>query len=107
MADSLTYEKVLELIAEANRRSNEDLDRRMEKSRKNFDDELEKNRKKFDDDLKKSRKEFDERIKKEAEEREKSRKEFDERMKKLDGKFGNVLGSFVEGLVEPKLLELF
>ena len=78
MADSLTYEKVLELIAEASRRSNEDLDRRMEKSRKKFDDDLEK-----------------------------SRKEFDERMKKLDGKFGNVLGAFVEGLVEPKLIELF
>ena len=93
MADSLTYEKVLELIAESNRRSNEDLDRRMEKSRKKFDDDLEKSRKEFDEKLEKS---F-----------EKSRKEFDERMKKLDGKFGNVLGAFVEGLVEPKLLELF
>ena len=67
MADQLTYEKVLELFKETDRRFNENLEKGLNKSRK----------------------------------------EFDERMRKLDGKFGNILGSFVEGLVEPKLLQLF
>ena len=67
MADQLTYEKVLELFKETDRRFNKNLIKGLNESRK----------------------------------------EFDERMKKLDGKFGNVLGSFVEGLVEPKLKELF
>ena len=41
-----------------------------------------------------------ERLEKEMRE---SRKEFDKKI----GKISNTLGSFVEGLVEPKLLELF
>ena len=74
MAESLTYEKVLDFIAESSRKFNENL----EKSRIEFEEKLDKG-------FEKSRKEFDRKI----------------------GKISNILGSFVEGLVEPKLLELF
>ena len=103
MAESLTYEKVLNLITESSRKFNENL----EKSRIEFD-------KKLDKGFEKNRKEFEERLEKEEAEREKSRKEFEDEFKKsrkeFDKKIGEIsgtLGRFVEGLVEPKLLELF
>ena len=99
MANSLTYEKVLELIAETEK----SIKKRWEESEKSIRKRWEESDKRFEE----SRKEFEKRLEKEAEEREKSKKEFDKRMKKLDGKFGNVLGAFASGLVEPKLLELF
>ena len=55
---------------------------------------------KFNENLEKSRIEFEEKLEKGF---EKSRKEFDKKI----GKISNTLGSFVEGLVEPELLELF
>lgn len=99
MPQSLTYEKVLELITESSKRFNENL----EKDREEFKNRL----KKEANEREMSKKEFEARLKKEANEREKSKKEFDERMKKLDGKFGNILGSFVESMVEPGLINLF
>ena len=63
MAETLTYEKVLDLIAESSRKFNENLEKGFKKSRKEFDKKL--------------------------------------------GEISGTLGRFVEGLVEPKLLELF
>lgn len=92
MAETFTYEKVLDLIMETNKLSSE----RLEK------------------ELRESRKEFEERLRKEAEEREKSKKEFEDELRKsrkdFDKKIGEItgtLGRFVEGLVEPRLKELF
>ena len=95
MAEQLTYEKVLELFKETDKKF-KDTDKKFKDTDKKFKD----TDKRIEESLKKSREEFDEELKQ-------SRKEFDERMKKLDGKFGNILGSFVEGLIEPKLKELF
>lgn len=111
MADSLTYEKVLELIKETNRISSErlekDLSESLEKSRIEFEKKLEKSRiesekrrnkfeQKLEEGIEKSRISLDAELRK-------SRKEFDKKIGELTG----TLGKFVEGLVKPKLLEMF
>lgn len=92
MSDALTYEKVLELIKETNRLSSERLEKELRKSQEKFEEKLEKSRIAFE----KSRTSFDAEFRK-------SRKEFDKKIGELTG----TLGKFVEGLVKPKLLEMF
>lgn len=73
METTLTYEKILKLFEETDKRRKE------------------------------SDKRFEERLKKEAEERLKSKKEFDKKIGRLTG----ILGKFVEGMIEPKILTMF
>ena len=102
MESALTYEKILKLFEETDKRRKE-TDKRFEESDKRFEERL----KKEAEEREKSKKIFEERLKKEAEEREKerlkSKKEFDKKIGQLTG----ILGKFVEGMIEPKILTMF
>ncbi|RLD54032.1 MAG: hypothetical protein DRJ05_15400 [Bacteroidetes bacterium] len=102
METTLTYEKILKLFEETDKRRKES-DKRIEESNRRFDERLRKEA----EEREKREIILEERLRKETAEREKerlkSKKEFDKKIGNLTG----VLGNFVEGMIEPKLLEMF
>ena len=84
MKEPLTYENVLELFKETSRQFKES-EKKSEELDKKFKIEMAEHTKKFERELRASRKEWDKKM----------------------GELTGTLGRFVEGMVEPKLLELF
>ncbi|RME90481.1 MAG: hypothetical protein D6767_06805 [Candidatus Hydrogenedentota bacterium] len=93
------FDESLEKERKEREKSQKEFEARLEKERK----EREKSQKEFEARLEKERKEYEARLEKEQKEREKRDKAFDKKI----GKIGNVLGWFVEGMIEPRLKDLF
>jgi hypothetical protein len=101
------FEKRLAMEADERKKTKKEADERFEKSKKEADERFEKRLAMETAERLKSKKEFDERFEKrlakEAAERLKSKKEFDKKIGELTG----TLGRFVEGLIEPNILNMF
>jgi len=127
METVLTKQDILELLKEQaiefDRRLTKEAEERKKEAeeRKKEAEERKKEAEERKKEAEERKKEAEERWKKEAEEREESKKLFEERLKREEeerikskeefdkkiGKIAGVLGGFVEGMVEPKILEMF